>query len=395
MKTHLTLCAAALLLHPTSFLLAQGPLAPPGAPVPTMKTLDQVEPRTPIDATHTPGNVNNLYRITAPGSYYLTGPITGVAAKNGISIEASDVTIDLRGFQVTGVPGSFDGVRFTDGNNRLTLRNGTITGWGGDGVNEFAGEGIAEEGIYEDLHLAANGGSGMSLGDKCTVRACRFSDNSNYGLYADGRATISRCTAGNNGYSGIYFGSGSVLDSVSADNGGSGFESFGEPVLMKDCVAFGNLDSGFLTGGGAQIADCIARDNASKGIDAGYFSSVTRCTVKNNPWGIYAGGSCHIIGNFCEGNGDGIYTYEGRNEIDGNHVLNGGIGINVDASFASSTNNLVIRNNVGGNTTNYDVAADNRVGPTFDITAGGTPAVTGNSGADTTTTLNPWANFAY
>jgi len=395
MKTHLSFLAAAFILHPASFILAQGPLTPSGAPAPTMKTLDQVEPRKPIDATNTSGNAGNLYRITAPGSYYLTGPITGVAAKNGISIEASDVTIDLRGFSVTGVPGSFDGVRFTDGHSRLTLRNGTITGWGGDGVNEFAGEGMAIEGIYEDLHLAANGGSGMSLGDKCTVRACKFSDNSNYGLSANGRAAISLCTANDNGVGGIYFGSGSVLDSVSANNGDTGFECYDEPALMKDCVAFDNGSAGFRSSGGTKIGNCIARNNSGAGIDAGNFSTVTNCTAKNHGWGIFAGSSCRIAGNYCEGNGDGIFVFAEKNEIDGNHIINGGTGIKVDPNSASAKRNLVTRNIVGNNTTNYDIAADNRTGPIIDIRAGGTPSVAGDTGADTTTTTHPLANFAY
>jgi hypothetical protein len=42
--------------------LAQGSLTPPpGAPAPTMKTLDQIEARTPISSAP--------FTISAPGSY--------------------------------------------------------------------------------------------------------------------------------------------------------------------------------------------------------------------------------------------------------------------------------------------------------------------------------------
>jgi len=41
------------LLAAPSVQLAQGPLTPPGAPAPTMKTLDQSEPRAPISTSGT------------------------------------------------------------------------------------------------------------------------------------------------------------------------------------------------------------------------------------------------------------------------------------------------------------------------------------------------------
>src|SRR5947208_16830687 len=72
------LLAVLYALCPLSSTFAQGSLTPPGPPTPTFKTLQQVEPRTPIDATHTPGEGDNQFVINSPGSYYLTGNITGV-----------------------------------------------------------------------------------------------------------------------------------------------------------------------------------------------------------------------------------------------------------------------------------------------------------------------------
>jgi hypothetical protein len=68
MNPHLKLAALALFLltlNPQfSTCSAQGSLTPPGAPAPAMKTLAQIEPRTPIASAP--------FTISAPGSYYLT-----------------------------------------------------------------------------------------------------------------------------------------------------------------------------------------------------------------------------------------------------------------------------------------------------------------------------------
>src|SRR5436190_21494060 len=75
-------------------LFAQGGLAPPGAPAPTMKTLQQIEPRTPISSLP--------FNILTSGSYYVMTNLTGVSGSDGITVFVSGVTIDLGGFSLTG-----------------------------------------------------------------------------------------------------------------------------------------------------------------------------------------------------------------------------------------------------------------------------------------------------
>src|SRR5687767_12820054 len=100
-RTTLSLAALALLAAGSGLLFA-GPLDPPSGPITsTHKTLTQVEPRTPISTATTPGDADSTFRITQPGSYYLTGNITGEASKKGIELilaGGSQVTIDLNGF---------------------------------------------------------------------------------------------------------------------------------------------------------------------------------------------------------------------------------------------------------------------------------------------------------
>ena len=57
-----------------------------------MKTLEQIEPRTPIASAG--------YVITNSGSYYLTSNLHSTG--HGIVIETNGVTVDLMGFSLTG-----------------------------------------------------------------------------------------------------------------------------------------------------------------------------------------------------------------------------------------------------------------------------------------------------
>jgi hypothetical protein len=91
---HQSLIAIHALLASASMLLAQGVLAPPGAPAPTMKSLSQVEPRTPL------AGGSSSVTISQPGSYYLTGNLT-MANGDAIVIAASQVTLDLSGFTIS------------------------------------------------------------------------------------------------------------------------------------------------------------------------------------------------------------------------------------------------------------------------------------------------------
>lgn len=114
-----------------------GPLNPPGGPVTsTGKTLTEVEPRVAINATNTPGDAEYSFKITQPGSYYLTGDIIGVAGKNGINIAASHVTLDLNGFSVRGNGPFQDGIAAVAGGLRnIQIYNGSAVGWGRYGVD--------------------------------------------------------------------------------------------------------------------------------------------------------------------------------------------------------------------------------------------------------------------
>ena len=125
MKTSLTtllLLGALSPLFQPSLAFAQGSLTPPGAPAPTMKTLDQIEARTPISTAP--------FTISAPGSYYLTGNLAvGTGGGDAVVISTDGVTLDLNGFTVssTASPASGYGVRI-NGVKNVTVRNGHVRG---------------------------------------------------------------------------------------------------------------------------------------------------------------------------------------------------------------------------------------------------------------------------
>ena len=330
-RTVLALSALALLI--TGGLLYAGPLTPPAGPVTsTYKTLAEVEPRTAISATNTPADADSLFKITQPGSYYLTGNITGVMGKHGIEIAAVGVTLDLNGFSLRGVAGSLDAVTTSaSGVERIAVLNGTIREWGGDGID-----------------LATNGAS------VCRVERVLANENGGSGIRTGFNGTISFCAANRNGVNGIAANQGAVI---------------------TNCSAYQNDGNGISANGGTLVVDCVARFNTLDG--------------------IICSSGCVIRGNACSNNGNGgdaagIHVTGTDNRIEGNNCTGADRGIAVDVA-----GNIIIRNTCSGNTINWVIVANNVVGPFLDRTAPASAAISGNSAPDSTGSTHPNANFTY
>lgn len=345
------------LLSVASFALA-GPLNPPAGPVTsTMKTLSEVEPRIAINATNTPGDADSLFKITQPGSYYLTGNIQGVANKHGIEIAASGVTLDLNGFDLVGVAGmgAFDGVTLTAfGAGNVVVRNGSIRGWGDSGVDLATSSSVNCR--VDEVLASRNMGHGIAAAISAVVTACSSFDNGGDGIRADSGSVITECSASSNSGVGIL---------VSA--GGS---------VISRCTASFNEGSGISVGAGSTVADSVARFNIGDGIVAS-----SQCVIRNN--------TCTSNGNQ-GGDGAGIHVLGTDSRIEDNHCAGSDRGIDVD-----SAGNFIVRNTCAGNFVNWTIVANNVVGPIVDRSAPASAAISGNSAPDSTGSSHPNANFTY
>lgn len=415
-RATLTLGTLALLVAPG--LVFAGPLVPPPGPVTsTYKTLTEVEPRIAVSAANTPGDADSLFRITQPGSYYLAGNIAGAAGRHGVEIAASGVTLDLNGFDLSGVPGSLDGVFVNVGSPaNIVVMNGSIRAWGGDGVDlQTAG---AINSRVERVNSSGNGGNGIVVAASTAVDGCVCGGNGLNGIATQSGGVVSRCTTRANAARGIFVGNASsVSDCVAEFNMGIGiYTESGASVI--GCTAQSNDSTGLLLNDGSTATNCAARMNGGDGISTSFAGTVIGCSATSNGGhgitlashslvsectsrsnigdGIRLVSGCVARGNACAANGSGagdgagIHAVGSDCLIEGNNCVTADRGIDVDA-----IGNIVIRNTCAGNTTNWTIVANNVVGPILDRTAPASAAINGNSAPSSLGTTEPNANLTY
>jgi parallel beta-helix repeat protein len=287
-----------------STLVWAGPLNPPaGAVSSTYKTLTEVEPRIAINSTNTPGDADSLFKISQPGSYYLTGNITGVSGKHGIEIAANNVTLDLRGFDLVGVsaPG-YDGVRTTVNSlTNITVVHGSIQNWGQDGVN--FGDYPANGGLIHDVHTADNARSGIHTENGFRVSECS-NMGGQYGIYAQGYGTsVSGCTTYGTSLIGIRVFGGSVVDCAVYDSSGTGI-STGVATTLSNCSVYRSGGTGISASGDCVLTHCSAQGNGGTGISAGVGSTLLNCSAGSNTgFGIFVSDGCVVSGSSAKSNG--------------------------------------------------------------------------------------------
>lgn len=367
----LSLVASAIFLPITAF--PQGQLNPPGPPAPTMKKLDQLEPRTPLQSTTTPGGTDHEFIITQPGSYYLTGSIVTSKA-NGIRIASPDVTLDLNGFEVRRTTAGGSGAGIEINASRCTVKNGSVSKffYGVLGLSELGGN-PASGGTILGITASQNT-HGIFVADNWRLEGCVVISNSANGIRTGFDALIRNCvaTGSGSGFSGIDVSDGSALTHCSANrNLGRGITARNDAVI-ESSTAIDNRADGIRLGDRCIVRAATANRNGAgtsgTGINAGIRTLVTNCTVDENiDDGIAAQGDSVIVSNRASFNGRGgtganaagILVRGGGSRIEGNHVRDT-TGVGIDATLSD----VVIRNTAGNNTAaNFLPSAGTNFGP--------------------------------
>jgi len=291
MKTKLLLIAfvATFIIHTSAF--AQGALTPPGAPAPTMKSLDQVEARTPLVAGQAGVSVaaDGAITITQPGSYYLTQNLTITDTADGINVGSNSATIDLNGFIISGtvghVPNVGIGIMGITGQS-VTIRNGHIVG-GGTNAGFFYAIGIQQviQGniLVENVHVrdVRHSGIRLTVGEaRNIVRNCSVENAfGGYGIVAD---VVTGCTVRE-----------TKLDGIQA-------------AIVSDCTVIQNwgtgdaIDTMSAAGINGLVINSKGQSYAGYGIRGQNVSNSFGSSTTGDT-GIYAGGTANICTGECSG----------------------------------------------------------------------------------------------
>jgi hypothetical protein len=224
------------------------------------------------------------YTINSPGFYYLASNLNyNRTDGSAITINASNVTLDLMGFCLTGrgkTAGSSNGISINNGCTNVEIRNGSINAFANDGINT----------AYDAVTNIVG----------TRIIGLRIQNVGGYGIILYGpNNLIMSCFATSAVSGGIFAGKYSLVkgNHVATAIGGGGI------YVDEGSNVTGNTVSGALWYGiycvsGSSVTDNTCCDNQESGIAATNNCTIMRNTVYNNQGkGIYASNYCSITNN--------------------------------------------------------------------------------------------------
>jgi hypothetical protein len=213
-----------------------------------MKTLDQIEPRTPISSLP--------ITITVSGSYYVTSNLTGVVNQNGISVSADNVTIDLNGFTLLGGGGgSGEAIWTPTARANIVVRNGTVRNWPGSGVNFYDAGSVQT--TVQDIQSISNGFTGIAVKNSSRVKDCVTSGNGLRGIIVDNDTLVQNCKVAGNGVLGIASGQNCRLIDNQVVANGTGLNITGtNNIVSGNVVRFNTNNYGIVLGNQLDLLLC-------------------------------------------------------------------------------------------------------------------------------------------
>lgn len=303
-----------------------------------MKTLTQVEPRTPISTAPV--------IITNPGSYYLTTNLT-VATGTAITIATNEVTLDLNGFTIASAAPSAGGygIHLENGARNVMICNGYVRGTAtNDAQGNFGGGGFSYGIAYSGaqpanvlvwrVSVSRCVSFGINLGTDTPTRVedCQVQTAGGIGIAAN---VVKGCVA-------MACGSDAIIAEVVSDSRGQSIGT-GRGICAINCAvncrgaatSAHGIEAGTAqncwgtssTGDGVRATvalNCYGTSGSGNGVTASATAQNCYGSAGGSGSGVYAANALNCYG-AASGTGVGVYTVRTANSCYGTSTSGTGL----------------------------------------------------------------------